>query len=77
MFEALGVAGIGEGTIEGIEESQAAIDFAEEQSASVGGEGAAGEIGFESSGIESGKAEAVGGTLCHRGGPLGVAVKLC
>jgi len=77
MFEAFGVAGIRQGAVESVEEPQAAIDLAEEQGAGIGGEGAAGEIRFEAAGIESGKVHGVWVTLCHRGGPLGVAVKLC
>lgn len=77
MFQAFGVTGIGQGAIESVEQAEAAVDFAQEQGTGVGRKGAAGEIGFEASGIQTGKAEGVGVTLCHRGGPLRVTFVLC
>jgi hypothetical protein len=42
-----GVAGIGDGVVEGIEQSEAAVGLAQEESTGVGGEVTAVEVGFE------------------------------
>jgi hypothetical protein len=66
--DAAGVAGIGNGVVEGVDQSELFISFAEEQNAGVGGDLTAREIGMNYASSESGKRQGVCGTLCHRDG---------
>ena len=63
-----GLAGVGDGRVEGVEEAEAVGDLAEQQGAGVGGEPSAAEVGDDGLGPEPGKAEGVAVTVCHSGG---------
>ena len=65
------VAGVGDGLIEGAEESGLFADLAEEQRAGVGGEPATLEVGDDGLGSEAGKGEGRAITVCHSGGLTG------
>ena len=63
-----GMARVGDGRVEGVEEAEAVGDLAEQQGAGVGGEPAAVEVGDDGLGPEPGKVEGVAVTVCHSGG---------
>ena len=63
-----GMARVGDGVVEGVEESDGVGDLAEEEGAGVGGEPAAEEIGADLLGPEGGKVEGLGVTVCHGDG---------
>ena len=63
-----GIAGVGDGGVEGIEQPDLSVGFAEQQQSGVGGDRAAGKLGDELPTAGAGKGEGVPITLCHRGG---------
>jgi hypothetical protein len=70
VIDAVGVAGIGDTAVQGVEQSQAFVGLSEEAHSGVGGEGSAREVGLEAMATETGKGERCRVTLCHGGGPL-------
>jgi hypothetical protein len=66
----LGVAGVGEGVVQRVEQSQASVGFTQEQGPGVGGQVAALEVGLHAAGAQAGKGQRRDGTLCHGGGWL-------
>ena len=67
----LGVAGVGEGGAQGVDQAELAVGLAQEQGPGVGGDGAPGEVGRNRPPAGPGKGRGGCGTLCHRGGPRG------
>jgi len=65
MFEAVGMAIIGEAIGELIEEVEVFIEIAQEQGSRVGGDAAAIEIGEDLAAIEGLESDGGGNTLCH------------
>ena len=63
-----GPAGVGDGAVEGLEETESSAEFAEQEGSGVGGEPSAPEIGDDGLGAEPGKAEGVVATVCHSDG---------
>jgi hypothetical protein len=60
-----GVARVGDGRVEGLEESEAVGDLAEEEGPGVGRDTAAEEVGDDGPAPEGGKVEWLGVTVCH------------
>ena len=63
-----GMARVGDGGVEGLEETDVVADLAEQKRPGVGGEPAALEIGDDGLGAEAGKVEGVAVTVCHSDG---------
>src|SRR5262249_58412348 len=73
----VGIAGVGEAAVQGVQQAEAPVGLAEEQGAGVGGQGASGEVGLDAAAIQGGEGEGSRGTLCHGGGPLVGVVGSC
>src|SRR5262249_37692285 len=73
----VGVAGVGQAAVQGIEQAEALVGLAQQQGAGIGSQNAGGKIGFESAAVQSGKGEGGVATLCHSGGPLLRVVGVC
>lgn len=65
----IGIARIGNGPIEGVDEAESPIGFAEEEDAGIGGDVAAGKVGDQIATIKASEGDAGSITLCHRDGP--------
>ena len=65
MCDEVGVAGVGNGGIECGGEAELSVRLAEEQNAGIGGDGAAGEVRFETTAFGGGEREGRLTTLCH------------
>jgi hypothetical protein len=63
-----GPARVGDGSIEGLEQTESSAEFAEQEGASVGGEPSAPEVGDDGLGAEPGEEERVAATVCHSDG---------
>jgi hypothetical protein len=61
-------SGVGDGVVEGVEESEPVSDLSEQEGAGVGGEPAALEVGDDALGPDPGKGEGFAVTVCHSGG---------
>jgi hypothetical protein len=68
MGDEVGVAGVRQGVVQGVEEAETAVGLTQEQGAGVGGEDAAREVRLKGAAFGTGKREGRRGTLCHRSG---------
>ncbi len=77
-----GVAGVGDGGVEGVDQSELFVGLAEEEGVGVGGDLSGGEVGVDFASSEAGKREWGCSTLCHCDGSgvgtrLGVVTSSC
>jgi hypothetical protein len=72
-----GMAWVGDGGVEGVEESKPIGDLAEEQHPGVGGQPTALEVGDDGFTWQGGKVEGSGVTVCHSGGLARETVGSC
>src|SRR5262249_43066346 len=76
VFDEFGIAVVGEAAGELLDEAELGLDLAEEQSAAVGGDGAAVEAGDDFAGAEGLEEQGGGVTVCHDAAASGVAIKV-
>ena len=63
-----GVAGIGDGGVEGVDQSELLVGLAEQEDAGVGGDLTTGEVRVDCASAQARKRHGVCGPLCHRDG---------
>jgi hypothetical protein len=68
VCDEVGDAGVGNGVVDGVDQSELFVRPAEEQNAGVGGDLTAREIGMNYASSEAGKRQGVCSTLCHHDG---------
>ena len=68
MDDAFGRAGIGDGAVEGRDQADLPVGFAEEQESGIGGDRPGGKLGRKIVALDTGKRDRGCGTVCHRGG---------
>jgi hypothetical protein len=70
VSDQLGVARVGQGAVQGVEQAEAAVGLAQQQGPGVGGDRAGGEVGLDPARTQGGKGQGLAVTPCHSGGCL-------